>query len=51
MGIPGEIRQLFANLLNNSIDAVSDRGRILIRLSASYQYQGAKKSWRAIDGL
>ena len=33
--IPGEMRQLFANLLNNSIDAVSDRGRILIRLTAA----------------
>jgi PAS domain S-box-containing protein len=44
MGIPGEIRQLFANLLNNSIDAVGDRGRILIRLSASYQYKGGKRA-------
>jgi PAS domain S-box-containing protein len=43
MGIPGEIRQLFANLLNNSIDAVSDRGRILIRLSAGNQYKGRKR--------
>ncbi len=38
VGIPGEIRQLFANLLNNSIDAVSDRGRIFIRVSAAHQY-------------
>ncbi len=44
MGIPGEIRQLFANLLNNSIDAVSDRGRILIRLSAGYEYRGRKRA-------
>jgi PAS domain S-box-containing protein len=44
MGIPGEIRQLFANLLNNSIDAVSDRGRILIRLSAAHQYKGHKRA-------
>ncbi|HEY2472351.1 MAG TPA: PAS domain S-box protein [Terracidiphilus sp.] len=39
VGIPGEIRQLFANLLNNSIDAVRDRGRILIRISE------ARESW------
>ncbi len=39
VGIPGEIRQLFANLLNNSIDAVSDRGRIFIRVSAAHQYR------------
>jgi PAS domain S-box-containing protein len=44
MGIPGEIRQLFANLLNNSIDAVSDRGHILIRLSAAYEYKGRKRA-------
>ena len=44
IGIPGEIRQLFANLLNNSIDAVGDRGRILIRLSAAYEYRGRKRA-------
>ncbi len=43
MGIPGEIRQLFANLLNNSIDAVNDRGRILIRLSAASQYNKGRR--------
>jgi len=43
MGIPGEIRQLFANLLNNSIDAVSDRGRILIRVSSAYEYRGGMR--------
>lgn len=43
-GIPGEIRQLFANLLNNSIDAVSDRGRILVRLSAAYEYRNRKRA-------
>jgi PAS domain S-box-containing protein len=44
MGIPGEIRQLFANLLNNSIDAVSDRGHILIRLSAGNEYRDRKRA-------
>ncbi len=47
VGIPGEIRQLFANLLNNSIDAVSDHGHILIRLSATHQYKGHKGHKRA----
>jgi PAS domain S-box-containing protein len=31
--VPGEIRQLIANLLSNSIDAVSRNGRIRIRVS------------------
>ena len=44
MGIPGEIRQLFANLLNNSIDAVGDRGRILIRLASAYEYKEHKRA-------
>ena len=42
-GIPGEIRQLFANLLNNSIDAVKDRGRILIRVSGARERQGTER--------
>ena len=40
VGFPGELRQLFANLLNNSIDAVRDHGRILIRVSAAHEYCG-----------
>ena len=43
VGIPGEIRQLFANLLNNSIDAVKDRGRILIRVSAARERRGSER--------
>jgi PAS domain S-box-containing protein len=33
--VPGEIRQLIANLLSNSIDAVESGGRIRIRVSAA----------------
>jgi PAS domain S-box-containing protein len=44
VGIPGEIRQLFANLLNNSIDAVRDHGRILIRVSAAQEYGGQNRA-------
>ncbi len=33
--VPGEIRQLFANLLSNSIDAVDSNGLIRIRISAT----------------
>ena len=40
VGFPGELRQLFANLLNNSIDAVRDHGRILIRVSAARECSG-----------
>jgi PAS domain S-box-containing protein len=42
--IAGEIRQLFANLLNNSIDAVHDGGRILIRVSAAKEWRGSQRS-------
>jgi signal transduction histidine kinase len=44
VGFPGELRQLFANLLNNSIDAVRDHGRILIRVSAAHEYAGEKRA-------
>jgi PAS domain S-box-containing protein len=43
VGIPGEIRQLFANLLNNSIDAVSDKGRIFIRVSDARERDGQQR--------
>ena len=42
--IAGEIRQLFANLLNNSIDAVSDGGLIQIRVSAAKERSGAQRA-------
>ncbi len=36
--VPGEIRQLVANLVSNSIDAVEDGGQIRIRVSSSRQW-------------
>jgi PAS domain S-box-containing protein len=38
--IPGEIRQVVANLLSNSIDAILGPGRIQIRVSASCRWRG-----------
>ena len=38
--VPGEVRQLVANLLSNSIDAVDGGGRIRIRVSASTEKTG-----------
>ncbi len=35
--VPGEIRQLIANLLSNSIDAVGRGGRIRVRISAAQE--------------
>ncbi|MBS1805268.1 MAG: PAS domain S-box protein [Acidobacteria bacterium] len=43
IGIPGEIRQLFANLLNNSIDAVPNNGRIVIRVERGRERSGAMR--------
>jgi PAS domain S-box-containing protein len=42
-GIAGEIRQLFANLLNNSIDAVPNKGRIVIRVERGQERSGAMR--------
>jgi PAS domain S-box-containing protein len=33
VGFPGEIRQVFANLIANAIDALSDEGHLLVRVS------------------
>lgn len=38
--IAGEIRQLIANLLGNSIDAVPNGGRIKVRISANREHRG-----------
>ncbi|MGH9522872.1 MAG: PAS domain-containing sensor histidine kinase [Terriglobales bacterium] len=38
--VPGEIRQLIANLLNNSIDAVEPGARIRVRISAAVAHRG-----------
>ena len=38
--IPGEVRQVLANLLSNSIDAVKPGGRIQIRVSRSHARNG-----------
>jgi two-component system, NtrC family, sensor kinase len=35
MGIAGELRQVMANLLANSLDAIGQNGRIVLRASAS----------------
>jgi len=41
--VPGEIRQLLANLLSNSIDAVDDGGRIQVRVSAATEWNGERR--------
>lgn len=43
-GIPGEIRQIIANLLSNSIDAVPSRGRIRLRISSAAERTGRCRS-------
>ena len=42
--VAGELRQLVANLLSNSIDAVSEEGRITIRVSAAREWNGEQRS-------
>ncbi len=42
-GVPGEIRQVVANLVSNSIDAVNTGGVIRIRVSAATQWKGGRR--------
>ncbi len=44
VAIPGEIRQLLANLISNSIDAVHTGGRIRIRITAAVERNGQRRS-------
>ena len=41
--VAGEMRQLIANLLNNSIDAVPSRGQIRVRVSAAAERSGRRR--------
>ena len=41
--IPSEIRQLAANLLSNSIDAVEDGGTVRVRISAAIEPGGQRR--------
>jgi PAS domain S-box-containing protein len=44
IGVAGEIRQLLANLISNSIDAVPIGGQIRVRLSAANEKSGEHRS-------
>jgi two-component system, NtrC family, sensor kinase len=37
---PGEMRQVFSNLISNAIEATEPRGRIVIRISAARRWSG-----------
>jgi PAS domain S-box-containing protein len=39
MGFPGELRQVFLNLVTNAIEATPDRGKLRIHLFPSWQWQ------------
>jgi len=43
VGVAGEIRQLLANLISNSIDAVPIGGKIRVRLSAAKEERGQRR--------
>ena len=44
VAIPGELRQLLANLISNSIDAVPTGGRVRIRIGAAMERNGQRRS-------
>ena len=46
MGIAGELRQVLANLLANSLDAIGRQGRIVLRASASLDPVNGKRRIR-----
>ena len=42
IGFPGEIRQIFANLIANAIAALSEQGRLRIRARAGHAWNGSR---------
>lgn len=46
IAVAGEIRQVFANLLSNSLDAISDRGIITLRVSTCHTLRDGQRHVR-----
>jgi PAS domain S-box-containing protein len=43
-GYPGELRQLFSNLLLNAMDAMKNGGRLRMRVTRSHEWSGNERS-------
>lgn len=43
-GFPGELRQLFSNLILNAIDAMKDGGRLRLRVVRTHEWAGSRRS-------
>jgi PAS domain S-box-containing protein len=46
MGVAGELRQVFSNLLTNSLDSVPLGGQITVRVSSGREWSGVRKGAR-----
>ena len=44
LGYPGELRQVFSNLILNAIDAMRDGGRLRLRVVRSHEWAGDRRS-------
>ena len=48
MGFPGELRQVFLNLVSNAIEATPDRGKLRIHIFPSRQWQERRGSAESV---
>src|SRR5579884_228742 len=44
LGYPGELRQVFSNLILNAIDAMRDGGRLRLRVVRSHEWSGERRT-------
>ncbi|MBV9340962.1 MAG: PAS domain S-box protein [Acidobacteria bacterium] len=42
-GFPGELRQLFSNLILNAMEAMKDGGRLRLRVTAAHEWAGERR--------
>ena len=49
VAVAGELRQVFSNLISNSLDAIEERGTVLVKLSSAWSKDGQHQARTSIS--